>query len=73
MRIVITGATGFIGSNLARVFLEQGAWCVRVAFIWTPFLFMRDCIQWPATWPMFWNASLRWDMQTAFSIWPGEV
>ena len=25
MRIVITGATGFIGSNLARVFLEQGA------------------------------------------------
>ena len=24
MRIVITGATGFIGSNLARVFLEQG-------------------------------------------------
>ena len=25
MRVVITGATGFIGSNLARVFLEQGA------------------------------------------------
>lgn len=25
MRIVITGATGFIGSNLARVFLERGA------------------------------------------------
>ena len=25
MRIVITGATGFIGSNLARLFLEQGA------------------------------------------------
>lgn len=25
MRIVITGATGFIGSNLARVFLEHGA------------------------------------------------
>ena len=24
MRVVITGATGFIGSNLARVFLEQG-------------------------------------------------
>ena len=75
MRVVITGATGFIGSNLARVFLEQGSmctpWCVRIPFIWTPFLFMRDCIQWPATWPMFWNASLRWDMQTAFSIWPG--
>ena len=25
MRIVITGATGFIGSNLARLFLERGA------------------------------------------------
>ena len=25
MRIVITGATGFIGSNLAKLFLEKGA------------------------------------------------
>ena len=45
----------------------------RFPFIWTPFLFMRDCIQWPATWPIFWNASLRWDMQTRiFPIWPGR-
>ena len=25
MRIVITGATGFIGSNLAKLFLKKGA------------------------------------------------
>ncbi len=78
-RIVMTGATGFIGSHVAKRFLDEGAevYCLVRPESRTKrsvFRFMRICsrIRW-RRWMRQWNVCRRSGMPTRFYILRGAV
>ncbi len=77
MRIVITGATGFIGSYLAALFLREGAEVlpcpVRIPLILRRFRFTKTCTSFPGPWIGPETVFHRLVLQTHFSILPGAV
>ena len=75
MRVIITGATGFIGSNLARAFLARGDEVYAFVRPDSPrlerFPGIRSFLQWPAIWHMCGRLSPRSGEAMPFSTWPG--
>ncbi len=76
-RIVMTGATGFIGSHVAKRFLDEGAevYClVRPESQKTECLpFMSICTGLRRRWMRQWNVCRRSGMPTRFYILRGAV
>lgn len=76
-RIVMTGATGFIGSHVAKRFLDEGAevYClVRPSLRKrSVFRFMSICTGFRRRWMRQWNVCRRSGMPTRFYILRGAV
>ena len=74
MRIVITGATGFIGSYLAALFLREGAEVFAlIPLILRRFRFTKTCTSFPGPWTGPGTVFHRLVLQTHFSILPGAA